>query len=80
VGPTAVQLADLAPLRQQIRDLQIQIDDKALGAVIKIRGLMRPEQLQRVNEAHVKFKSLKSQMDELMGGPPDEPGEGDGPR
>jgi uncharacterized membrane protein len=75
VAPGNLQLSDLAPLRQQIRDLQIQIDDKALGAVIKVRALLRPDQMQRITDTHAKFKSLRAQMDELAG-PPDEDGEG----
>jgi periplasmic protein CpxP/Spy len=71
ITPGALQLSDLLPIRQQIRDLQIQVDDKALGAVIKVRGLLRPDQMQRVADVHAKFKSLHSQMDELVG-PPDE--------
>ncbi len=78
IGPGAVQLSDLAPLRQQIRDLQIQIDDKALGAVLKVRGLLRPEQMKRVFDTHAKMKALQSQMEEIMGSP--EEMEHEGPR
>jgi Spy/CpxP family protein refolding chaperone len=76
VSPGTLQLSDLAPLRQQIRDLQIQIDDKALGAIIRIRGLLRPDQQQRVADAHAKMKALRAQMEEIAG-PPDEMGEGE---
>jgi hypothetical protein len=69
VSPGKMQLSDLLPLRQQIRELQIQIDDKALGAVIRVRDLMRPDQQQRVTEAHTKMKALRSQMEELAGPP-----------
>jgi hypothetical protein len=69
VAPGKVQLADLLPIRQQIRELQIQIDDKALGAVIRVRDLMRPDQQQRVAEAHAKMKTLRAQMEELAGPP-----------
>ena len=71
VGGGSLQLSDLAPLRQQIRDLQVQIDDKALGAVIKVRSLLRADQLQRVSDTHAKVKALHAQMEALMG-PADE--------
>ena len=35
IAPGALQLSDLAPLRQQIRDLQIEVDDRALGAMMQ---------------------------------------------
>jgi Spy/CpxP family protein refolding chaperone len=77
VGTTSLQLSDLAPLRQQIRDLQIQVDDQALGAMIKVHNLLKPDQLQRVADAHAKFKSLHQQMEELAGPPPEDGPEGE---
>ena len=77
VGTAAVQLADLAPLRQKLRDLQVQLDDQALTSLIKIRALLRPDQLQRMSDTHAKVEALHQQMEALLG-PPDEPGEGEG--
>lgn len=70
-GAGPVQLLDLAPLRQQIRDLRSQIDDQMLGGMLKVRALLRPDQLQNVAAAHEHFKSLRTEMDSMMEPPLD---------
>jgi Spy/CpxP family protein refolding chaperone len=75
VSPGSLQLSDLQPLRLQIRDLQHQVNDQILGGVLQIRALLRPDQMKKVADAHVKMKDLHQQMDDLTG-PPDE-GEGE---
>ena len=72
-GP--VSASDLEPLQQQEAKIHQQLDEKMMATALKIRGLLTPKQLSQAAELHEKLKSLRAQMDALVGsdmpmGPP----------
>jgi hypothetical protein len=65
LGPGAVTAADIAPLQAQEQKVREQIAQQNLDTVLKIRGLLTPDQLKRMNEVHQKMASLRAQMKAL---------------
>jgi Spy/CpxP family protein refolding chaperone len=75
----AISASDIEPLQQQENQIHQQLDEQMLSAAMQIRGLLTPEQLGQAADLHNKLKSLRQQMDALigdngpimiMGGPP----------
>jgi Spy/CpxP family protein refolding chaperone len=62
-----VSASDIEPLQQQENQIQQQLDDQMLSAALQIRGLLTPTQLTQAAALHNKLKSLRQQMDALMG-------------
>jgi Spy/CpxP family protein refolding chaperone len=69
-GP--VTNADLAPLLAQQTALQQRLDNQMISTAIQIRGVLTPDQLNKVAAAHEKLKQIHSQIDAILG-PPDAP-------
>jgi Spy/CpxP family protein refolding chaperone len=76
-GPLSA--SELEPLQQQENRIHQQLDEQSLTAALQIRGLLTPQQLAKAADLHNKLKSLRQQMDALigengpmmiMGGPP----------
>ena len=65
-GP--VTISDLKPLQQQENRLRQQLDQQMLSTAMQIRGLLTPVQLARVADLNNKLKSLRQQIDALIGG------------
>ena len=70
-----VSTADLTPLQTQESSIHQQLDQQMLATALKIRGVLTPAQLAQAADLHTKLKSLRSQMETLMGddGPPPPP-------
>jgi Spy/CpxP family protein refolding chaperone len=62
LGPGAVTAADIAPLQEQAVKVRQQIAQQNLDMVLKIRGMLTPDQLKRMNQMHQKMASLRDQM------------------
>ncbi|MGO9604763.1 MAG: periplasmic heavy metal sensor [Candidatus Binataceae bacterium] len=68
--------SDLAPLTQQAGQLDQQMQQQSLNTALKIRGILTPEQLAKMNQFNQKMSAIHKQLDELMrgsspaGGPP----------
>jgi len=73
----SVSTADVAPLQTQESSIHQQLDQQMLATALKIRGVLTPAQLAQAADLHSKLKSLRSQMETLMGddGPPPPPAE-----
>jgi len=69
-GP--VEASDIAPLQQQETKIHQQLDQQVLSTALQIRALLTPDQLAKAAELHNKLKSLRAQMEALVGdgGPP----------
>jgi Spy/CpxP family protein refolding chaperone len=65
LGPGAVAASDIAPLQQQAEKVRQQIAQQNLDTVLKIRGMLTPDQLKRMNDVHQKVASLWEQMKAL---------------
>ncbi len=62
LGAGAVTAADITPLQEQAAKVRQQIVQQNLDTVLKIRGMLTPDQLKRMNEVHHKMASLREQM------------------
>ena len=67
-----VSASDLAPLLAQQTAIQQQLDNQMISTAIQIRGVLTPDQLSKVADAHAKLKQIHSQIDAILG-PPDAP-------
>ena len=70
-----VSTAELTPLQTQESSIHQQLDQQMLATALKIRGVLTPAQLAQAADLHTKLKSLRAQMETLMGddGPPPSP-------
>jgi Spy/CpxP family protein refolding chaperone len=62
-----VSPSDLAPLQAQETQIQQQLDSQMMSTALQIRGLLSKEQLTRIANLHNQLKSLRAQIDELLG-------------
>jgi Spy/CpxP family protein refolding chaperone len=62
-----VSASDLAPLQAQETQIQQQLDSQMVSTALQIRGLLSPEQLTRIANLHNQLKSLRTQIDALLG-------------
>ncbi len=62
LGPGAVTAKDIAPLQAQEQKIREQLGQQNLDTVLKIRGMLTPDQLKRMSEVHQKLASLREQM------------------
>jgi Spy/CpxP family protein refolding chaperone len=62
-----LQQADLASQVQQIAQLRNQLAEEGLRAVLEIRGILTPEQLEKASQLKSQMQSLHSQMRSLWG-------------
>jgi len=63
----SVSASDIAPLQQQENQTHQQLDQQMLSTALQIRALLTPEQLSQASDLHNKLKSLRAQMDALIG-------------
>jgi Spy/CpxP family protein refolding chaperone len=63
----SVSEADLTPLQSQESQIHQQLDQQMLATALKIRGVLTPAQLAQAADLHTKLKSLRSQMQSLLG-------------
>jgi periplasmic protein CpxP/Spy len=69
----SVSAADLAPLLAQQTAIQQQLDNQMISTAIQIRGVLTPDQLSRVASVHDKLKAIHTQIDSILGPPPNAP-------
>jgi periplasmic protein CpxP/Spy len=62
-----VTAADIEPLQQQENQIHQQLDQQTLTTALQIRGLLTPDQLAQAAALNSKLKSLRQQMDALVG-------------
>ena len=62
-----VSVSDLAPLQAQETQIQQQLDSQMMSTALQIRGLLSKEQLTRIANLHNQLKSLRAQIDALLG-------------
>jgi Spy/CpxP family protein refolding chaperone len=62
-----VSASDLAPLQAQETQIQQQLDSQMMSTALQIRGLLSKEQLTRIANLHNQLKSLRAQIDALLG-------------
>jgi Spy/CpxP family protein refolding chaperone len=72
LSSSSVSSSDLAPLLAQQTALQQQLDNQMISTAIQVRGVLTPDQLSKVADAHAKLKQIHSQIDAILG-PPDAP-------
>ena len=65
----SVSASDIAPLQQQENQIHQQLDQQMLSTTLQIRALLTPDQLAKVAGLHNQLKSLRSQIDALVGDP-----------
>jgi|SRR5580658_269590 Spy/CpxP family protein refolding chaperone len=69
----SVSAADLAPLLAQQTAIQQQLDSQMISTAIQIRGVLTPDQLSRVASVNEKLKAIHTQIDSILGPPPNAP-------
>lgn len=71
LGAGPVSAADLKPLTQQAGQIHQQIRDQEIDTALKIRAILKPDQLARVAALNEKLRALHEQIEGLMhgGGP-----------
>jgi Spy/CpxP family protein refolding chaperone len=69
----SVSASDLAPLLAQQTAIQQQLDNQMISTAIQIRGVLTPDQLNRVASVHEKLKAIHTQIDSILGPLPDAP-------
>jgi Spy/CpxP family protein refolding chaperone len=69
----SVSASDLAPLLAQQTAIQQQLDNQMISTALQIRGVLTSDQLSRVASVHDKLKAIHSQIDSILGPPPDAP-------
>ena len=67
MGTGAVSAADIAPLQQHAAQIHQQLAQQMLTTALQIRGVLTVEQLAKAADLHTKLKSLRTQMEALMG-------------
>lgn len=72
-----VAASDLAPLETQEAQIHQQLDSQMMSTALQIRSLLTADQLTKIANLHTQLKSLRSQIDALMG--PDTPAMGPPP-
>ncbi len=66
LAPGHLSAADLAPLEDKVVQLDGEIQREALAASIKIRGVLRDDQVARMAQFHQKMFALQQQIQKLM--------------
>jgi Spy/CpxP family protein refolding chaperone len=66
-GTAAVTAADIAPLQQQVAQIEGNIASTMLDTILQVRALLTPDQLSRMATAHAKMKSIHAEMQALWG-------------
>jgi protein CpxP len=69
----SVSAPDLAPLLAQQTAIQQQLDNQMISTAIQIRGVLTPDQLSRVASVNEKLKAIHTQIDSILGPPPNAP-------
>ncbi len=62
-----VSASDLAPLQAQEAQIHQQLDSQMASTALQIRGLLTAEQLTKIANLHSQLKSLRTQIDALLG-------------
>jgi Spy/CpxP family protein refolding chaperone len=62
-----VGASDLTPLQTQEAQIHQQLDSQMMSTALQIRGLLSADQLARIASLHSQLKSLRSQIDALLG-------------
>ena len=78
LSPGAVTEADLAPLATQAAQVDERIQQQWLNTALRIRGILTPEQLSKMNTFNRQMSAIRGQIEALMGG--SAPGGGGAPR
>ena len=69
----SVSAPDLAPLLAQQTAIQQQLDNQMISTAIQIRGVLTPDQLSRVASVNEKLKAIHTQIESILGPPPNAP-------
>ena len=74
LGPGAVTEAEVAPMLLQAGQLDQQIQKQSLSTALKIRAILTPAQLERMNKFNQQMSQIHEQIEKLMHGPTPLPG------
>ena len=67
MSASSVTTADLAPLQQKESEIHQQLDQQMVATAVQIRSVLTADQLAKAADLHSKLKSLRAQMDALVG-------------
>ncbi|HEY5046761.1 MAG TPA: periplasmic heavy metal sensor [Rhizomicrobium sp.] len=71
LGTGRVTDSDLKPLVQHLSSIQQNLSENMVDTALAIRGVLTPEQLNRLAQVHAQLQSLHSQIQSLMGSEPE---------
>jgi hypothetical protein len=69
LGTKAVSEAELASLAQQANEVNEQMQQQWLRTAIRIRSILTPDQLSRMNAFHHQVTAINAQIEALMQSP-----------
>lgn len=67
LGSGPVTAADLAPLQEQVMQIQGKMSRNMIHTALEIRKVLTRDQLKRLSEVHQKLESLRLQIEKLIG-------------
>ena len=62
-------LADLAPFAQRAGRIDQQMQQQWVSTALRVRALLTPEQLTKMNQFHQQVVAINAQIEKLMQGP-----------
>ena len=69
LGTAPVSEADLAPLSQRALQVDQQVQQQWLRTALRVRAILTPDQLSRMNSFHRQVTAINAQIEALMHGP-----------
>jgi len=69
LGTAPVNETDLAPLTQQASQVDQQVQQEWLKTALRVRAILTPDQLTRMNAFHRQVTAINAQIEALMHGP-----------
>ena len=69
LGTGPVSEADLAPFAQRAGRIDQQMQEQWVSTALRVRALLTPEQLTKMNQFHQQVVAINAQIEKLMQGP-----------
>ena len=69
LGTAPITEADLAPLAQQASQVDQQVQQQWLQTALRVRAILTPDQLTRMNSFHRQVTAINAQIEALMHSP-----------
>ena len=75
LGPGTLTFDALKPDVDRVEAARRQVMEDGLRAMLDVRAMLTPEQLQQANQTHARLRQLQEEMRSLLGPPPTPPAE-----